>query len=165
MKAIFYASSTGNTEEVANKIHEKLNDFELIDISQDGISKMNDCNFVIIGSSTWGVRGGIYKMIGKIVLMSYNQLNLKKKTVAFFGLGDQDGYGDEFADAIGILYEVISEKGAKIVGHTSIDGYDFDNSRAVVDGEFIGLVIDEDNQSELTDERIENWCKENSKFF
>ncbi len=163
MKAIFYASSTGNTEEVANKIHEKLNDFELIDISQDGISKMNDCNFVIIGSSTWGE--GDLQDDWEDCFDELQSIEFKEKTVAFFGLGDQDGYGDEFADAIGILYEVISEKGAKIVGHTSIDGYDFDNSRAVVDGEFIGLVIDEDNQSELTDERIENWCKENSKFF
>lgn len=163
MKAIFYASSTGNTEEVANKIHEKLNDFELIDIAQDGISKMNDCNFIIIGSSTWGE--GDLQDDWEDCFDELQSIDFKEKTVAFFGLGDQDGYGDEFADAIGILYEVISEKGAKIVGHTSIDGYDFDSSRAVVDGEFIGLVIDEDNQSELTDERIENWCKENSKFF
>ena len=46
-----------------------------------------------------------------------------------------------------------------MVGKTSTDGYSFNDSRAVVDGEFVGLVIDENNQSELTDERIKTWIE------
>ena len=46
---------------------------------------------------------------------------------------------------------------AKVIGFTSTEGYDHDDSKAEINGEFIALVIDEDNQDELTDERIKNW--------
>jgi len=46
------------------------------------------------------------------------------------------------------------------VGQTSTDGYDFEESLAVVDDMFLGLVIDEDNQDDLTDERLESWANQ-----
>lgn len=39
------------------------------------------------------------------------------------------------------------------------DGYDFEDSTAVKDGAFVGLAIDEDNQDDLTEERIEKWVE------
>ncbi|WP_072681360.1 flavodoxin [Arcobacter sp. LA11] len=156
MKAIFYASSTGNTEEVAGKINEKLDGFELIDIANDGVDKMNECESIIVGVSTWGE--GDLQDDWEDCLADVQAIDFSNKTVALFGLGDQDGYPDEFVDALGIMHEEISSKGANIIGHTSTDGYEYDESKAEVDGNFIGLVIDEDNQSELTDERIDNWC-------
>ncbi len=156
MKAIFYASSTGNTEEVAGKINENLEGFELIDIANDGIDKMNECKTIIIGVSTWGE--GDLQDDWEDCLADVQAVDFSDKTVALFGLGDQDGYPDEFVDALGIMYEEVSSKGAKVIGHTSTEGYDHDESKAEIDGNFIGLVIDEDNQSELTDERISNWC-------
>lgn len=158
MKAIFYASSTGNTEEVANQIGSKLDGFELIDIADSGVDKMNECDSIIIGVSTWGE--GDLQDDWEDCLEDVQSVDFSSKKVALFGLGDQDGYPDEFVDALGIMHEEVSSKGANIVGHTSTDGYEFDESKANVDGKFIGLVIDEDNQSELTDERIENWCEE-----
>lgn len=156
MKAIFYASSTGNTEEVAGKINEKMDGFELIDIANDGVDKMTECKSIIIGVSTWGE--GDLQDDWEDCLAEIQSMDFSDKTVALFGLGDQDGYPDEFADALGIMHEEVSSKGANIIGHTSNEGYDYDESRAEIDGNFIGLVIDEDNQSELTDERISNWC-------
>ncbi|MFW3346663.1 flavodoxin, partial [Aliarcobacter butzleri] len=44
----------------------------------------------------------------------------------------------------------------KIIGFTSTEGYYHDGSKAQIDDKYVGLVIDEDNQSDLTDERIEN---------
>ncbi|PLY07806.1 MAG: flavodoxin [Arcobacter sp.] len=156
MKAIFYATSTGNTEEVANKILERLDDFELIDISRDGIDKMKECDSMIIGVSTWGE--GDLQDDWEDCLGDLQAIDFSNKTVALFGLGDQDGYPDEFSNALGIIYEEVSSQGANIVGQTSTEGYDYDESKAEVNGEFVGLVIDEDNQSILTDERINNWC-------
>jgi flavodoxin I len=49
---------------------------------------------------------------------------------------------------------------AKVIGFTSSEGYYHDASKAQIDDKFVGLVIDEDNQSDLTDERIENWVNE-----
>ncbi len=158
MKAIFYASSTGNTEEVANKIGSKLDGFELIDIANDGVDKMNECDSIIIGVSTWGE--GDLQDDWEDCLADVQEVDFTDKKVALFGLGDQDGYPDEFVDALGIMYEEVTTKGATIVGKTSTDGYEYDESKAEIDGEFVGLVIDEDNQSELTDDRLESWCNE-----
>ena len=43
------------------------------------------------------------------------------------------------------------------MGYWSAEGYEFNESKALKDGKFVGLAIDEDNQSELTDSRIESW--------
>ena len=85
--------------------------------------------------------------------------NLSGKKVGFIGVGDQASFGDTFVDGIGIIYNEIKDKGITLVGKTSVDGYSFSDSKAVEDGEFIGLVIDENNQSELTDERIKLWVE------
>ena len=86
--------------------------------------------------------------------------NLAGKKVGFIGVGDQEGFGDTFVDAIGIIYEAIKDMGITLVGTTSTDGYNFGASRAIEDDEFIGLVIDENNQSDLTDDRIKAWVEQ-----
>lgn len=158
MKAIFYATSTGNTEDVANRIHGKLDGFELVDISNDGVSKMNECSSLIIGVSTWGE--GDLQDDWEDCFDELKEIDFKGKTVALFGLGDQEGYGDEFVNALGTIYEAVNDNGANVIGFTSTDGYEYDESTAELNGEFVGLVIDEDNQSDLTDERVEQWCND-----
>jgi flavodoxin I len=58
---------------------------------------------------------------------------------------------------MGILEDKISQLGGKTVGYWPTDGYDFNESRAVKNGKFVGLALDEDNESELTDDRIKKW--------
>jgi len=156
--AIYYASSTGNTREVAQKIAEKLSkDVELIDLGSNDFSEIDKYDSVIFGTPTWG--DGNLQDDWEENWQEFEKLDLSSKTVALFGLGDQDSYGDYFVNAMGTIYEQAVKNGAKkIVGFTSTDGYDFSESKAVVDNQFVGLVIDEDNQSELTDERIAAWC-------
>ncbi|HCF81598.1 MAG TPA: flavodoxin, partial [Porphyromonadaceae bacterium] len=111
----------------------------------------------ILGISTWGVKdlqddwSDFYHKLEK--------MDLTGKTVALFGLGDSFIYPDSFVDAMGILYETVSEKGATTVGEVSPDGYQFDYSRALKNGVFVGLPLDEDNDADLTDERIEKWVE------
>jgi len=155
--ALFYASSTGNSEEIADKIASELGGIEIFDLSSSSVEKINEYDKVILGGSTWG--DGELNDDWDEAWDSFKTLDLTDKTIALFGLGDQDGYPDEFCSALGIIYEQVSTSGAKIVGFTSIDGYDFDDSKAVVDGKFVGLVIDEDNQDDLTDERISSWAE------
>ncbi|MCD8493393.1 MAG: flavodoxin domain-containing protein [Geovibrio sp.] len=83
--------------------------------------------------------------------------DLSGKTVALFGSGDQDGYPDTFVDGIGILYDAGLLRQGDVVGFVSTDGYSYDASLAERDGEFVGLPIDEDNQADMTDERIKAW--------
>ncbi len=156
--AIFFATSTGNTEEIASKIAEKLGGIEVFDLADTDVEKINDYDKVILGGSTWG--DGELNDDWDDSWSDFQDLDLTGKTVALFGLGDQEGYEDEFCNALGLIYEQTKENGANIIGFTSTDGYKFEESKAVVDGKFVGLVIDEDNQDDLTDERISNWVED-----
>ena len=62
-----------------------------------------------------------------------------------------------FVDALGELYDVVSEAGASVVGFWPNEGYEFNSSNALDGDDFVGLVIDQDNQSSLTPERVKTW--------
>ena len=83
--------------------------------------------------------------------------DLSGKKVALFGLGDQASYSDAFVDALGELYDIVSETGASVVGFWPNEGYEFNSSNALDGDDFVGLVIDQDNQSSLTPERVKSW--------
>ena len=156
--AIYYASNTGNTEYIAQKISKQLGDIALVDIAVDGISSMQENDKLILGLSTWG--DGELQDEWDEVWEELKSMDFSDKTIALFGLGDQEDYAYNYSDAMGIAYEELEKSGAKIIGNTVVtDEYCYEESRAVVDGEFVGLAIDEDNQSELTDERVTNWCE------
>lgn len=151
---IFYGSTTGTTEMVAEKVGALLG-ADVMPAAE--IDKVENYDFVIFATSTWGMGdlqddwfGALEALAGK---------NLSGKKVALIGVGDQASFGDTFVDGMGTIYEEIKDKGVTLVGKTSVDGYDFSSSKAVVDGEFAGLVIDENNQSELTEERIAAWVE------
>lgn len=156
--AIFFASSTGNSEEIASKISSKLDDIEVFDLAGTKIDKINNYDKIILGGSTWG--DGELNDDWEDAWADFCKLDLSNKTIALFGLGDQESYSDEFCSALGIIYEQINSMGAKIIGFTSIKGYYHDSSKAQLEDKFVGLILDEDNQSDLTDERIENWTNE-----
>jgi len=89
-----------------------------------------------------------------------DQVDFKNKVVALFQLGDQFGYTYNFVSAMKIIYDKVKERGGKIIAdQVSTDGFDFEHSEAVVDGKFVGLVIDEVNQPDQTASRIENWAQ------
>ena len=98
-------------------------------------------------------------------LEELDPMDFKGKTVAYFGTGDQLGYSDNFMDAAGILEAKISARGGKTIGYWSTDGYDYTESKAVRNGKFVGLAIDEDNQSDLTDERVKAWVAQIKQEF
>ena len=84
--------------------------------------------------------------------------DLSGKTVALFGCGDSESYPDTFAGGMGELYQAVVGAGAHVVGAVPVDGYTFDSSDAVVDGHFVGLALDEVNESDKTDARIDAWA-------
>lgn len=152
--AIFFGSTTGTTEMIAQKVGELLG-AEVY--SANEIDKVEEYDFVIFATSTWGMgdlQDDWYDALEKL-----KTKNLSGKKVGLIGIGDQEGFGDTFVDGIGTIYEEIKDMGITLVGKTSTEGYNFGNSKAVVDEEFVGLVIDENNQSDLTDERIKNWVE------
>lgn len=157
--AIFYASDAGNTEDIAQRIAKELGDIEIFDIGTTDIEKVNEYDKLIFGVSTWGE--GDLQSDWEDAEDDFSKIDLSGKTVALFGLGDQEGYDDTFVDAMGILYEKTLEMGANVIGSFDIDSdYDYESSAAVVDGKFVGLAIDEDNQEELSDKRISLWISQ-----
>ncbi|PID90873.1 MAG: flavodoxin [Bacteroidetes bacterium] len=154
---IFFGSSTGNAEGAAEKIKDALGNAELFNVSDADASKMAEFENLIIGTSTWGVgdlQDDMEGFVGGIA-----GVELKGKKVALFGLGDQATYGDTFCDGVGTIFEALQGKGCDVVGFTSTDGYDFVESKAVDGGDFMGLILDEDNQGELSDGRISAWVE------
>lgn len=156
--AIYYGSSTGNTEKNAGIIKKNLNnDVKIYDITENGFENFSDYDKIILGCSTWGE--GELQDDWDDRWDEFCSLDFSNKTIALFGLGDQESYSDEYLDAMGIIYEELNKNGVNIIGKTSTDGYIFDSSRAVVDDMFVGLALDEDNQSELSKDRIASWCE------
>ena len=163
--AIVYGSSTDNTKNVAKMIAGKFagDDVTLLDVSNLRTSVLDDYPNLILGTSTWGL--GDLQDDWDGYLADLKGSNLFGKTVAFFGLGDSGSYPDTFVDGMGILYEIVQGKGANLVGAISTDGYSYDASRAEVDGQFVGLPLDEDNESDKTEDRVEAWVEQIKPFF
>lgn len=154
--AIFYASSTGNTSNIAEQIGKELSIDEIHDIADVSLEKMNEYENVIFGISTWG--DGDLQDDWDDNFEHLKKVDFSSKKVALFGLGDQDGYPDTYLDAMGIVYEQIKSLGANVVGEWERDdSYDFDDSKAFIDNKFVGLALDEDTQDDLTNQRVSKW--------
>ena len=63
---------------------------------------------------------------------------------------------------MGMLHDVVVKSCDKVIGHWSTAGYEYDASKAEVAGEdkFVGLAIDEDQQEEMTADRLNRWCRQ-----
>lgn len=153
--AIFYASSVGNTEDIAKRLSTKLGDIATYNICDEGIQKINNYEKIIFGVSTWG--DGDLQDDWEDSWGDFCDINFSDKTIALFGLGDQDSYADTFVDGLGTMYEALKDTGANIIGFTSVDGFEHEESTAQIENEFVGLVLDEDNQDDLSEERIDAW--------
>ena len=156
--AIYYSSSTGNTEKSAGRIRKNLSkDIKLVNISNDGFENIEQYDKIIFGTNTWGY--GDLQDDWERVLKDLKNIDFSGKKVAIYSTGDQESYPDTFVDSIGILADVVEAKGAKIVGYTEVEGYNFNESKGQRDGKFIGLAIDDNNQSSLTEERVKKWIE------
>ncbi len=154
--AVIYGSSTGNTESIAKNIVKILGEnAEAINASKISSDLISGYSNLILGTSTWGLGDLQDDWDGSLSVLE--SCDLKGKTVALFGLGDSASYPDTFIDGVGALYNTIKDKDCKVVGEVVTDSYTFDDSTALVDGKFIGLPIDEDNESNLTSDRLKQW--------
>ena len=161
---IFYGSSTGTCEDLANQIADKMGVAASDVHSADKLSAdlVKEYDLLILGTSTWGdgeLQDDWYD--GIKVLKS---ADLSFKSIALFGCGDSESYCDTFCDGMSILYEDLKDSGCSFIGNkVGTDGYSFSSSIAVVNGAFVGLALDEVNESDKTAERIDNWTAELKK--
>lgn len=154
---IIYGSSTGTCQAIAEKIAGKLgiaqaDVYDVANISADTVSAYTN---LILGTSTWGAGELQDDWYGSIETLK--SADLSGKTIALFGCGDSESYSDTFCSAMGEIYDVLKDSGAKFVGQVSTDGYTYDDSAAVVNGQFVGLALDDVNEDDKTDARIDAW--------
>ncbi|ETK02920.1 flavodoxin [Tannerella sp. oral taxon BU063 isolate Cell 5] len=155
--AIIYGSTTGTTEDIAGRIASKLNiaQGDIYEISKVTADTVAGYDTLLLGSSTWG--SGDLQDDWYDGIETLKGADLAGKKIALFGCGDSSSYSDTFCSALGTIYNDLKDSGATFVGSVDPSDYTFDGSDAVVDGQFIGLPIDEVNESDKTDERISNW--------
>ncbi|MCW6034795.1 flavodoxin FldA [Spirulina subsalsa FACHB-351] len=163
---LFYGTQTGNTETIAELIQQEFGGETIVkiqDISETDAGDFEQYDCLIIGCPTWNV--GELQSDWEGFYDELDEINFSGKKVAYFGAGDQIGYADNFQDAMGILEEKISQNGGKTVGYWPKDGYDFNESKAVKNNRFVGLALDEDNQSDLTASRVKSWVAQVKQEF
>lgn len=158
---LFYGSTTCYTEIAAEKIQQQLASHyqvELHNLKDTDIATCAEYDLLILGISTWDY--GELQEDWESQWPDLSHVSLEGKIVALYGMGDQIGYTDWFQDALGMLNEVVEQQGAYVIGHWPNQGYDFAQSKALINDntEFVGLALDEDNQYNLSDERIKHWC-------
>lgn len=159
MIKLIFGSSTGNTEEVAGQIQGLLNlpKDNLINVEDATLKDFENTEILILGISTWDI--GQLQYDWDPLYEELHKVDFSQKTVALFGMGDQECYSDNFQDAMGMIYQKVVSLGAEVIGQWPTAGYEFNQSKAVVDGKFVGLALDNDNQPEKTEERIQLWCE------
>lgn len=107
---IFFGSSTGATEGIADLIASNFGDdiadgpFEIDDIQGSVADKFNEYDSLVVGTPTWNT-GADTERSGtgwdEIYYGEMKGLNIAGKKVAVFGLGDQISYSENYADASG----------------------------------------------------------------
>ena len=164
---LFYGSSTCYTEIAAEKICAAIKQItrgsvtvDMHDIDKQPLSLANDYNWLILGIPTWD-----YGELQEHWEASWDYLDTiawRGKVVALYGLGDQDGYPEWFLDGLGYLWSKITGLGATSIGFWPTEGYRHTNSEALTGDQrfFVGLALDEDTEFELSDQRIDTWCRQ-----
>lgn len=155
---IFYGSATGSTATVAESIAKELGvaKEDIKDVSEASPSMFGDYETLILGTSTWGdgeVQEDWYDMLAGV-----QSLALEGKKIAIFGCGDET-MADTFCDGVGELYKRLLPTGATFIGDFDAEGYDYRHTSAEVDGKIVGLLLDQVNHSDLTEDRIHRWVE------
>lgn len=169
---IFFGTSTGNTEAAADLIYAKLGPdvaAEPVDIDtlDDGkiAEAFSEHGALIVGTPTWNTGADTERSGTAWDELYYSKLPeirsvLEGKLVAVFGLGDSVSYSENYADATGELFDVFEGLGCKMMGawdYEADGNYFHDDSKSIRGDKFCGLLLDNVNQEDLTEGRIEKW--------
>ncbi len=161
---IYFATTTGKTEDIAERLHGILGKAnppkDLTDVSDP--NEFKELDGIICGIPTWNT-GADSERSGTAwdeMLETIGQMDLAGKKVAIFGLGDSSTYTENFCDAMEELHSYFKKAGATMVGYVSKESYTFEESKSVIGDQFCGLPLDEDSESDLTDTRLTNWAED-----
>ena len=161
---LFFGPEKGSVHRVAKKIQAAIGEdkVELISVNESSVAELEKYDKIIFGISTVGKEtwdtdysnNDWAKFFPEVSKTDY-----AGKVVALFGLGDHITYPDHFVNSMGKLAKEIMPLNATIVGQVDPEEYEFEDSEAIIDGQFIGLPVDEDFEPERTDKRITDWLE------
>ena len=162
---LIYGTDTNNTEYVVdtylmNEL-ESIGDLDIKNVNEISSEDWDGSDLFVLGIPTW--YDGELQSDWEEYFEEFKTIDFTGKKVAIFGLGDQLGYEEWFCDGIGILAKEILKNGGTVIGYTTKDeSYDFETTpkSIIKDDVFYGLCIDDDNQGELTQERLKNWVEQ-----
>lgn len=163
--AIIYSFNTKKTAKVAERIRESFASDQVEMVNAEDLTEETFMAYdqIIMGVPTW-FDGELPNYWDEFV-PALEDLDLKGKKIALFGLGDQVGYPENFLDGVGIMAEILEQQGAELVGFTPTEGYAFESSLALRADHFAGLAIDYENQGSLNKERIPAWVEALKEVF
>jgi len=161
--ALLYSPKGGSVDQVAVKLGEVIgtNKVDLLpvsDVNKDELKKYTQIIFVgsTVGADHWSNETIEDEWLA--FFRNAEDISFEDKKTAIVGLGNSVLYPEHFANGMAHLYKSITEKKAKVFGFVDSKGYSFTDSEALNDdGLFCGLPIDEDNEEDLTTERLEKW--------
>jgi flavodoxin I len=161
---VIYSFNTVKTGQAAKHIIELFGDIaKPVNAEEITSDRFLEFDYLILGVPTWF--DGELPNYWDEFIPELEDMDLKSKTVALFGNGDQKGYPENFVDGIGIMAMLLESRGAKLVGFTSAEGYSFENSAALRGNMLAGLALDFENQAKLNKERISRWVEQLKKEF
>ena len=157
---LFYGSSTCYTEMTGEKIRNIIGEdrVDFFNIANTPIIQTQFYDYLIFGIPTWDY--GELQEDWEEIWDELDTLDFSGKKIAIYGLGDQVGYPEWFLDAMGYLHSKLVHRGAIPCGYWPRAGYEFEASKALTPDEnyFVGLALDEENEFNLSDSRIQQWC-------
>lgn len=158
--ALIYSFNTKKTGKIAERIKEEFADDNLIAVNAEELTEEQFLSFdqFVLGVPTW-FDGELPNYWDEFV-PALEDMDLKGRKFALFGLGDQKGYPENFLDGLGLMAEILEGQGASLVGFTSTEGYEFESSAAARGDQFAGLAIDYENQGSMNKERVKAWVEQ-----
>jgi flavodoxin I len=166
---IFFGTETGTTRLIAKKIHKKLGEdlaAKPVNINRITPQDLLQYDALILGTPSYGVgdipgrSAGCLESNWEEFFAQFGTPDLSGKRIALYGLGAQERYSDRFAASLIRVHQVLKDLGADMIGSWSTENYTFEHSPSVIDGRFVGLVIDERTQGMLTEQRISTWLEQ-----
>ncbi|MEK7720090.1 MAG: flavodoxin [Bacteroidota bacterium] len=158
--AIVYSFNSTKSAKIASKIASGIKNHKVEELNVESLKGEEFLSYdsYILSVPTWF--DGELPNYWDEILPALGKLTLTGKKIAIFGLGDQKNYPENFCDAVGILADFFEELGATIIGFTSPEGYTFESSKALKNNLLKGLLLDQENQAKLSDDRILKWTKQ-----
>lgn len=159
---IFCGTAGGTSMVVADALVEAfgIDEDDVINMEEDFDDvedQLMEYDILFVGSSTWGQGDVHHSWVDPQLEIEDEGFDFSGKTVALFGAGDCVKHGEHFCSALAKLKKTFEKAGATVVGSIPKEGYTYEFSLAEEGDQLCGLAIDQHNEEDKTEERIEKW--------